>query len=54
MTRNDTTEPHPLFSGDEVTYFADQHWRADVPKATAGGHALDNIPRAEWARACGR
>jgi hypothetical protein len=51
--RDDTTEPHPLFSGDEVTYVADRRWRLDVPRAAAGGLALDAVPHAEWmARAC--
>ena len=31
--RTDTGNQHPLFAKDYVTYYRDQLWRVDIPKA---------------------
>lgn len=33
--RHDTGSDHPLFAGMWTTYFRDQAWRKDIPKAGA-------------------
>lgn len=46
--RSDPTQPHALWAGNASQHHEDQAWREDIPKATAGGTALDDIPHAQW------